>query len=103
MQLVMWLVGLLTGIAALKIYSLLTANKLQCKWYHWVIGVLWYLIGIFVVGFVGTSFAEGEPQAAGMAILIFGGVFLVISVLLYRFVFAKQFNRAGISKGEVEI
>lgn len=42
------------------------------------------------MSFVGTSFDEGEPQAGGMALLIFGGSFLVVSVLLYRFVFTRQ-------------
>ena len=92
MQLVMWFVGLLTGLGAYKVYDLIKENKLHCKWYHWIIGIFWYLMGVFVIGFVGTSFAEGEPRAAGMAILIFGGFFLVVSVLLYRFVLVKRIN-----------
>ncbi|MBO8168948.1 MAG: hypothetical protein H0Z35_07170 [Thermoanaerobacteraceae bacterium] len=95
MALLMWLVGLFTGIAGVKIYGWVKEGKLECQWYHWIIGVLWYLLGMFVIGFVGVSFAEGEPQAAGMAILIFGGVFLVVTVLLYRFVFAKQIKTAA--------
>jgi len=97
MWLVMWLAGVISGIAGVKIYGLLKEGKLQCRWYHWIIGALWYLLGIFIVGFVGTSFAEGESRAAGMAVLIFGGFFLVVSILLYRFVFSERFR--GISSG----
>lgn len=86
----MWLIGALSGAAGVKIYGLLQEGRLHCDWYHYLIGLGWYFSGLFVVGFVGVSLAEGEPQAAGMALLIFGGAFLVVSVLLYRFLFAPR-------------
>jgi type VI protein secretion system component VasK len=101
MQLVMWLVGLITGIIVFKIFQMLKNGIISFSWYHWIISLLWYLTGVFVIGFVGTSFAEGEPQAAGMATLIFGGLYLVITILLYRFVFTtksrKKANEKNIS------
>lgn len=89
-SLLVWIVGILTGMAVLKIYQGMKDNKLVLKWYHWLIGVLWYAMGLFIMLFITTSFYEKEPQAAGMAILIFGGVFLVITILLYRFVYGKK-------------
>ncbi len=97
MSFLMWLVGLLTGAAAVKLYNLKQEGRLRCDWYHYLIGIGWYLGGLFVVGFVGVSFAEGEPQAAGMALLIFGGLYLVVSILLYRFLYAPQID-AGTSR-----
>lgn len=88
-SILIWIVGLLTGMGIIKLYQGLKSKRLITKWYHWLVGVIWYLIGIFIILFVSTSFYENEPQAAGMAILIFGGVFIVISILLYRFVFTK--------------
>jgi hypothetical protein len=90
MSLLMWLVGVLTGIGGLLLYQKIKAGKLIFKAYQWVVLAIWYLAGIFVIGFIGTSLAEGEPQAAGMATLIFGGLFLVLSILVYRFVFFKS-------------
>lgn len=92
MWFIFWLVGLLTGMAAVKVYEFIRAGYIQFKWLHWFSGIIWYFAGIFVIGFVTTSFAEGQPQAAGMATLIFGGIFLVVSVLLYRFVYPKRLN-----------
>ncbi|AFL98537.1 MULTISPECIES: hypothetical protein [Desulfitobacterium] len=84
-----WLIGILTGIGSLALYQNIKAGKLSVKAYQWVIIAIWYLSGLFVLGFIGTSLAEGEPQAAGMATLIFGGLFLIFSILVYRFVFYK--------------
>ncbi|WP_258359878.1 hypothetical protein [Moorella sulfitireducens (nom. illeg.)] len=92
MWFIFWLVGLLTGIAAVNVYKYIRAGCVQFKWFHWLLGIIWYLSGMFVIGFVTTSFAEGQPQAAGMATLIFGGIFLIVSVLLYRFVYPKRLN-----------
>jgi len=92
MTIVVWFIGLLTGLACYKMYTILKTKKLTFKWYHWLICVLWYCLGLFVIGFVGTSFAEGEIRAAGMATLIFGGVYIVITILLYRFLYSKKFK-----------
>lgn len=89
MLLAFWFIGILTGILGIKLYEQLKAKTLTWKWYHWVITGVWYLMLIFIAGFIATSFAEGEPRAAGMATLIFGGTVLVISVLLYRFLYVK--------------
>lgn len=102
MQLVMWIVGVLTGLAVFKIAMLFKEKKLNYAWYHWLILALLYLGGVFVVAFVGTSFAEGEPQAAGMSILIFGGAFIVVALLLYRFLFARRYNKKVVEKELVQ-
>jgi len=86
MTFLIWLVGVLSGIGGLKLYEGHKAGKLNFKAYQWLVLAGWYLLGVFVIGFIGTSMAEGEPQAAGMATLIFGGVFLVLSILVYRLV-----------------
>lgn len=93
MMLAVFIIGFLSGIGAYKMFELFKLKKLDWKWFHWAIAGAWYLMVLFVVLFVATSFQEGEPQAAGMATLIFGGTVLVISVLLYRLVFSKRSNR----------
>lgn len=89
LSILIWLAGLLTGIGGYKIYEFIKAKKLNLKWFHWVIGIIWYFMGIFIIAFIGTSMLEKQPQAAAMATLIFGGTFLIITVLLYRFVYRK--------------
>ena len=93
MSLAVFIIGFLTGIGALKVFELFKLKKLDWKWFHWAIAVAWYFMVLFVALFVAISFQEGQPQAAGMATLIFGGTALVISVLLYRFVYAKKTNK----------
>lgn len=95
MAFLMWLAGILTGIGGLKLYQGHKAGKVNFKAYQWLVLAVWYLLGLFVVGFIGTSLAEGEPQAAGMATLIFGGVFLVLSILAYRFVIFRTRSADG--------
>ncbi len=89
MAILIWLVGLITGFGLALLIGMAQSGKVNFKWFHWAIMAVWYLGLLFVIGFVATSFDEGEPQAAGMATLIFGGVYLIISVLLYRFAYLK--------------
>lgn len=99
MWLVIWLFGLLTGIAVAVAMKYIKDSNMQYKWYHWVIGVVLYLGLALIIGFVATSIGEGEPQAAKMGLLIFGGTYLVITILLYRFVYAGR-GKAGLFKKE---
>lgn len=88
MWFVIWLVGVAAGMLALRTYELARSGQLKYKWYHWAIATVWYGLGFFVVAFVGTSLSLGETRAAGMATLIFGGVVVIVGLLLYRFLFS---------------
>ena len=84
------LFGIASGICFSAVWRMVSEKRIFLSWYHWLITFFWYTGIVFVLAFVGTSIEEMEPQAAGMALLIFGGLYLVVSFPLYRFLFAKQ-------------
>lgn len=84
MELVFLIIGIATGLLLGKLIDNIKAGKVALSWYHWVIGICWYAGVALLVSFIGTSIEEQEPQAAGMAILLFGGALLVVTLLVYR-------------------
>ena len=91
MSVIYWIIGILTGLAGQQLCKRVKADTLGWKWYHWVIAFLWYISVIMVVSFIGQSFREGMPKAGGMSILIFGGILLVVTIVLLRLVYYKSF------------
>jgi tryptophan-rich sensory protein len=51
------------------------------KWILSVISVIW---GAFTIAWIVSSLGEGEPQAAGMGLLIFGAILIVLILLTIR-------------------
>ena len=90
MTLLGWIVGILTGALGVKYWNVLK----KMDWYWWVLLVLTYAFGVFTTAFATTSFAEGEPQAGTMAITIFGGIFIVLAVLIFIFGIKKAAKKA---------
>ena len=51
------------------------------QWMGYLVWLLWTLFGI---AFVRTSVAEGEPRAARVGALIFGGIAVITAAILAR-------------------
>ncbi|MCG1025847.1 MULTISPECIES: dehalogenase [Dehalobacter] len=58
------------------------AGKMSvARWILTSISVLW---GAFTIAWIVSSIAEGEMQAAGMGLLIFGAILLVLIIVTVR-------------------
>ena len=58
------------------------AGKMSlARWVLTAISVLW---GAFTLAWIVSSIAEGEMQAAGMGLLIFGAILLVLVIVTVR-------------------
>jgi hypothetical protein len=90
MALVFLLIGIATGFALAKVLTRINEGSLSLNWYHWLIGFGLYAGFAMLVAFIGVSIGEQEPQAAGMAILLFGGALLVVTLLTYRLLYRPQ-------------
>ncbi|RJE47277.1 dehalogenase [Dehalobacter sp. MCB1] len=51
---------------------------------RWILSGISILWGAFTLAWIGSSIAEGEIQAAGMGLLIFGAIFLVLVIVTVR-------------------
>lgn len=89
-EIVFVIYGLISGLLLAKLMELNKSKKICFSWYHWALSSGLFVSLFFLIAFILTSFDEGEPQAAGMAILIFGGALLVAALVIYRLLFAKQ-------------
>jgi len=59
----------------------LTGKMSVARWILTSISVLW---GAFTIAWIVSSIAEGEMQAAGMGLLIFGAILLVLIIVTVR-------------------
>ena len=75
---------------AVKMVGMIREGRLRFSWYHWIVGAGWYAALALITAFIAMNVHEGEPQAAGMSLLIFGGGLLVTGILLYRFLFKPR-------------
>jgi|GEM_PF-3603321 len=89
MSFLIWLIGLLTG--GLFIYFWPVLKKLT--WYWWAVLVIWYLIGVFAAAFSSACFSEEATRAGWMGILFFGGIFVVLGVIVYIFGIRKDLEK----------
>lgn len=59
-----------------------TAGKMSVS--RWILSVISVLWGAFTIAWIVTSIAEGEMQAAGMGLLIFGTILLLLIFLTIK-------------------
>lgn len=71
------LLGILLAVAFY--FTWMKSRKSGLSIGAWVLALLTILLGAFTLSWVYASILEGETQAAGMGVLIFGG----ITVLLF--------------------
>ena len=66
----MWfIIGIAVGL--LLLWVILT-KKLSMKWYEWMIGIVGLALLLFTILVSTTSFAEDEPKAGQMFMLLLG-------------------------------
>lgn len=88
---VMW-----SAISALTILSLwgmsilLRRVEMSMTIGQWVIYLVWVLWTLFGLAFVWSSIEEGEPRAAKVGAIIFGGAALVMAIVLVWLWFSPQ-------------
>lgn len=73
--------GALAVIIVWGLKSWITKNDVRLTWPSWIGTVLTSLLFLFTLAWIAASFAEHENQAAGMGLVIIGGVTLVIFAL----------------------
>lgn len=82
---IFWFV--LGGLMVLFIWvlkSYISKNKLKISWLSWVGIVVGLFLSLFSIAWLVTSIREGESRAAGLGLLIFGGLALIILALTRR-------------------
>ena len=90
MGLTWFIVGFIAGVSVFVYNELWKSYAI--KWKGWA-GLVTGEIGLlFCVAWSAASWLEGEPRAAAMGVMLFGGVGLVILVLTWRF-FIKTTSR----------
>jgi len=61
--------------------SWLKGNDVSLSWQVWTGLIIGIVLVLFCIAWVASSIVEGENQSAGMGILIFGSVSLIILFL----------------------
>lgn len=82
-----YLLGIFTALGA---YIMLVYSKTYIlRWSSWLIGVLTIILSLFTMAWSWSSILEGEPQAAGIGLIVFG-IPSVIMVFITRKVILKS-------------
>jgi hypothetical protein len=80
-----WLIiGVLVSVG---VWYLMKAKRQAFKTTDWVLLVASVVLALFTIAFVGTMLSEpfpGAPRAAGIGALIFGGITVLLAVVLGR-------------------
>lgn len=64
-------------------------------WYHWVGVAVIALWTLFVVAWIGTSIGEGYGRAAGIGALIWGGLDVVLFILVRLWIVKSVGKKSG--------
>lgn len=67
-------------------------------WYHWLGVAIIGLWSLFVAAWVGTSLGEGYAKAAGIGGLIWGGIDLVLFILVRLWIVKTVGKAPGATK-----
>lgn len=78
----MWfIIGVAVGLLLLWVVM---SKKIQMRWYEWLIGIVGLALLLFTVLVTTTSYAEDEPKAAQMFMLVMGIPSVVLMVLAWQ-------------------
>lgn len=78
---VLWfLIGLVIGGLIFWLVTFVKERSIKLSGLQWLGVVAWGLWIIFCIAFIVTSIGEGEPRAAGIGALIFGGIAALSSI-----------------------
>ena len=92
MQLTWFIVGLLTGLSIFLYNELWRCYRI--KWLGWTGLAVGELAVLFCIAWSVASLLEGEPRAASMGLMLFGGAGLVILVVTWRFCIQNAVRKA---------
>jgi len=76
MQIYYIILGVLIALAFVYLFKISRSNPLSIG--VWALAILTIIMGAFTLSWVFESLLEREAQAAGMGILIFGGVTILL-------------------------
>jgi hypothetical protein len=93
MSLVWLVIGLVIGLNLL-VYSELN-RRLELDWKGWAGLLTGEALVLFCVAWSTASFAEGEPRAASMGLIFFGGAGVLVLVLSWRFFVSRAARIEG--------
>jgi hypothetical protein len=89
-----WLgIGLVVGLNLLA-YSELS-QRLELDWKGWGGLLAGEALVLFCVAWSAASLAEGEPRAASMGLIFFGGSGVLVLVLSWRFFVSRAARLEG--------
>jgi len=94
MSLVWLVIGLVVGLNLLA-YSELS-RRLALDWKGWAGLLSGEALVLFCLAWSAASLAEGEPRAASMGLLSFGGAGVLVLVLSWRFFVSRAARIAKI-------
>ena len=78
----MWfIIGIAVGLLLLWVVM---SKRVQMRWYEWLIGIVGLALLLFTVLVTTTSYAEDEPKAAQLFMLVLGIPSVVLMVLAWQ-------------------
>ena len=87
----MWLIiGLIAGAAILGLVQWMRSKNISLTWYEWLIGIVGLALLLFTIQNFFGSFAELEPTAAWMFLLITGLPSLILLAVSWQLVARRQ-------------
>ena len=92
MELMQWFfMGVLftVGVFGLSYLSLVV----NLKWYTWTCLIVGIVAILFGIGWAGGSYLEGVSQSGSMGLMIFSGGGLILMLLTWRFLVAREFDK----------
>ncbi|NIM49759.1 MAG: hypothetical protein GTN62_05810 [Gemmatimonadales bacterium] len=80
-----WFVeGVLFCVMVMGLRAWAQDRGIPTPWWKWVAFLIWILLAGFAIGFVGTSWGEGETTAAIRGGMLFGFVAVASGVALWH-------------------
>lgn len=87
----MWLViGLVLGAAILALVLWIRNNKVAVRWYEWLIAVIGLGLLLFSIPNFTSSFAEREPTAAWMFLLVLILPAVILMAIAFRLIWHRS-------------
>lgn len=81
----MWfIIGIISGLALLGLIVWLRSRAIKVTWYEWLIGAVGVLLLLFTIQNLVGSFAELEPTAAYMFLLVTGLPAIVLLAVAWQ-------------------
>lgn len=88
MSLFWFILGALVTLAIGFVYFLHTSRKFNVL--SWLLAIGTVLMGAFTIAWSVASIAENEMQAAGMGVLIFGGITIVMILITRKLIVVNK-------------